>query len=141
MVKLTLIRGLPGSGKSTLAKKQHGIHLEADMFFIKNHVYCYNPALIVKAHRWCEKRTLKLLQRGQSVVVSNTFIQWWHIEPYIQMAKRQNVPLKLLEAKGSYQNVHDVPEDVIARMKMTYEDNKIIVAKIREMLPASLLCP
>ena len=140
MVKLTLIRGLPGSGKSTLAKKQSGVHLEADMFFIKNHVYCYNPALIKKAHHWCEKRAEKILQRGQSVVVSNTFIQWWQIEPYIQIAKRQNVPVKLLEAKGNYQSIHDVPEEVISRMKMKYEANKIIIEKITEILPASLLC-
>lgn len=139
-MKLTLIRGLPGSGKSTLAKKQRGIHLEADMFFVKKGVYCYNPALISKAHQWCEKRTAKLLQTGRAVVVSNTFIQWWQIEPYILLAKQQNVPVKLLEARGNYQNQHDVPEEVIEKMKMLYEDNETIIAKMQEILPASHLC-
>lgn len=139
-MKLTLIRGLPGSGKSTLAKKQAAIHLEADMFFVKKGVYCYDPALITLAHRWCERRTEKLLQRGKPVVVSNTFTQWWQIEPYIEIAKRQNVRVKLIEAHGNYQNVHDVPEEVVAKMKIGYEDNEAIIANILEILPVSGLC-
>lgn len=139
-MKLTLIRGLPGSGKSTLAKKQSAIHFEADMFFMKNEVYCFDMTLLGEAHQWCETQTALALKRGQAVVVSNTFIQWWQIEPYIQLAKRQNVPVKLLEARGNYQSVHDVPEEVLAQMKMTYEDNETIIAKIQEIIPLSRLC-
>lgn len=138
-MRLTLIRGLPGSGKSTLAKKQRGIHLEADMFFTRKGVYCYEPALIVRAHQWCEKRTASLLRQGRAVVVSNTFIQWWQIEPYIQIARQQNVPVKLLEARGKYQNVHNVSEEIIAKMQLAYEDNQSIISKIQEILPASSL--
>lgn len=139
-MKLTLIRGLPGSGKSTLAKQQAAIHFEADMFFMKNDVYCFDLSLLGEAHQWCENQTASTLQQGQAVVVSNTFTQWWQIEPYIQIAKRQNVPVKLLEARGNYQNVHDVPEEVIAKLKAGYEDNATIIAKIQEILPASRLC-
>lgn len=139
-MKLTLIRGLPGSGKSTLAKKQPGIHLEADMFFIKNDVYCYDPLLIARAHQWCESQAASALQQGYAVVVSNTFTQWWQIEPYIQLARHQDVPVKLIEVSGNYQNVHGVPDEVLAQMKTTYEDNDTIIAKIQEILPAARLC-
>lgn len=139
-MKLTLIRGLPGSGKSTLAKQQAAIHFEADMFFMKNDVYCFDLSLLGEAHQWCESQTASTLQHGQAVVVSNTFTQWWQIEPYIQIAKRQNVPVKLLEARGNYQNVHDVPKEVIAKLKAGYEDNATIITKIQEILPASRLC-
>lgn len=140
MGKLILIRGLPGSGKSTLAKRQSGIHLEADMFFMKQGQYCYDGALIQKAHRWCERKTAKLLQQGRSVVVSNTFVEWWQIEPYIEIAKQQNVRVKIIEARGHYQNLHQVPEEAILKMKLAYQDNAAILSKIREMLPAAQLC-
>jgi predicted kinase len=140
MTKLTLIRGLPGSGKSTLARKQAGLHLEADMFFIKNEEYCFDANLLVDAHEWCKNQTEIALQQGQAVVVSNTFIQWWQIEPYVQLAKQYGAKLQLWEARGTYQNVHDVPSEVLAEMKRTYQSNKIIMAYIKKMLPSSQLC-
>jgi predicted kinase len=139
-MKLTLIRGLPGSGKSTLAKKIRAIHFEADMFFTKKGVYCYNPSLIVKAHQWCEKKTAMMLQQRRAVVVSNTFIQWWQIEPYIYLAKQYDVPVKLIEASGNYANIHAVPVEVINEMQMAYESNEFIIAKITEIIPVSRLC-
>jgi predicted kinase len=134
-----LNRGLPGSGKTTLAQQQPAVHFEADMFFIKNEVYCFNAALLAEAHQWCESQTAATLQQGQAVVVSNTFIQWWQIEPYIQLAKRECVKVKLLEARGNYQNVHDVPAEVLVEMKRTYQSNKSIVANIKKILPLSQL--
>jgi predicted kinase len=136
-MKLTLIRGLPGSGKSTLAQKQKAIHLEADMFFMKQGQYCYDAAFIKTAHQWCERRTAKLLQHGHSVVVSNTFIQWWQIKPYVLIAKKFAVSLKIIEASGHYQNIHQVPEDVLAHMKKSYENNVIIIANIHQLLADS----
>lgn len=139
-MKLTLIRGLPGSGKSTLAKKLSAIHLEADMFFIKQGIYCYDPALIVRAHQWCETQTAATLQQGQSVVVSNTFTKWWQMEPYIYLAQRQSIPVKLIEATGNYPNIHAVPEVVISEMKSDYDNNDFIIGKIMEILPKFRLC-
>lgn len=138
-MKLTLIRGLPGSGKSTLAKKIRAIHFEADMFFTKNGVYCYNPSLIVKAHQWCEKKTALMLQQKRAVVVSNTFIKWWQIEPYIYLAQQHNVPVELRVASGNFANIHAVPESVIAEMRASYDSNELIIGKIMEILPASQL--
>jgi predicted kinase len=133
MQKLILIRGLPGSGKSTLAKQQPAIHLEADMFFIKDGVYCYDPALIKQAHQWCQNQTAAALRKKLSVVVSNTFIEWWQIEPYIYLAKQQGVMVKLLEAKGNYQNIHAVPDAVLHVMKNNYESHALIMAKIKKI--------
>lgn len=139
-MKLTLIRGLPGSGKSTLAKKQAAVHFEADMFFIKNGVYCYDPELIVQAHQWCEEQTAAALRQGHAVVVSNTFIQWWQLEPYIQLAKQHAVTIELIEAVENFQNIHAVPESVISKMKADYQSNEFVMAKIRQILPASQVC-
>lgn len=47
MPTLTIIRGLPGSGKSTLARKLSAetgaIHIEPDMFCVKDGEYRYTP--------------------------------------------------------------------------------------------------
>lgn len=139
-MKLTLIRGLPGSGKSTLAKKLAAVHFEADMFFFKQDVYCYDPALVAQAHQWCEAQTAATLQQGLPVVVSNTFTQWWQIEPYIYLAKQHDVTVKLIEASGNYANIHAVPAEAINEMKNAYDSNEFIVAKITEILPAARLC-
>ena len=81
-LKLTLIRGLPGSGKSTLAKTLSARHFEADMYFVNEHgEYLYQADKIGDAHHWCKKMTRKALEQGESVVVSNTFVQRWEIVP------------------------------------------------------------
>jgi predicted kinase len=138
-MKLTLIRGLPGSGKSTLAKTLPAVHLEADMFFIQDEVYCYDPALISQAHQWCERQTALSLQQGLAVVVSNTFVQWWQIEPYILLAKRHKVAVRLIEARGNYQNVHAVPEVVIEAIQAGYENYDSIVRQILTIIPPTQL--
>jgi len=78
MSKLILIRGLSGSGKSTLAKQMKGVvHFEADMFFMKDGKYCYEPSRIKDAHAWCQSKTLRALRSGKDTVVSNTFTCLW----------------------------------------------------------------
>ncbi len=76
---LTLIRGLPGSGKSTLAKTfTDATHLEADMYFVDKHGdYHYDATKVRLAHNWCQEETQGALLRGESVVISNTFIRCW----------------------------------------------------------------
>lgn len=50
---LVIIRGIPGSGKSTLAKKyikKGFIHLENDMYFMKNGRYHWSKEEL--PHAW-----------------------------------------------------------------------------------------
>lgn len=125
---LTIIRGLPGSGKSTLAKKlvQENInvkHVEADMYFIDhNNEYKYNASLIKEAHKWCQETVKTYINQGFSVVVSNTFVKKWEMSYYINLAKSKNVNLDIVLVKGNYENIHNVPEEVIERMKLNFEE-------------------
>jgi predicted kinase len=120
--ELVLIRGLPGSGKSTLAKamKNH-VHLEADMYFMVDGEYCFDHGGIKRAHEWCQSECFMHLKTGRSVVVSNTFTQQWEMRPYIDMAKRLDVPVRVIVADGQYQNVHNVPDEVIVKMRQRWE--------------------
>ena len=120
-MKLTLIRGLPGSGKSTLAKEIGCLHIEADMFFMDNGVYNFNPEKIKEAHKWCQDTTREAL-KYVDVVVSNTFSQIWEMQPYLDM----DADITVITATGDYANTHNVPNYVIRNMKERWEDIEIL---------------
>jgi predicted kinase len=124
--KLILIRGLPGSGKSTIARSFHDAGyawFEADMFHLNEEGdYCYNPDNIKSAHEWCQNSTLLHLKSGLKVVVSNTFTRRFEMEPYFKMARELGIEPNVIEAKGTWQNDHGVPESVIEKMRKRWEE-------------------
>lgn len=123
MPKLTIIRGVPGSGKTTLAKKKDGIHVEADMFFTDSHgVYTFNPKEIGQAHDWCQKQAATALEKGLDVVVSNTFTQEWEILPYYKMAQTLKVEFEVIKCVGEWDNIHNVPQASLDKMKARWQD-------------------
>lgn len=120
--ELVLVRGLPGSGKSTIARNMEGyIHIEADMYFVKKNGYQYDPSKIKDAHAWCQKRAKDALSIKRNVVVSNTFTRIFEMEPYFEMAKKYGANIRVIEAKGNYKNIHNVPEQIITLMKGRWE--------------------
>jgi len=122
--KLVLIRGLPGSGKSTKAKVLADIgfaHFEADMYFVKDGKYLFDHSLIKDAHSWCQMQADLWLRAGHDVVVSNTFVRVWEMSPYFEIARNAKADLLVLHATGNYQSEHDVPDDVIQRMRVNWE--------------------
>ena len=124
-MQLVLIRGLPGSGKSTMAKAlaRAGFeHYEADTYHLNDEGdYCFDRANAKAAHEWCQKETRKALENGKQVVVSNTFTQLWEMAPYFEMAKAIGIEPNVFEAKGNWQNVHEVPPEVMNQMRVRWE--------------------
>lgn len=127
MPLLTLIRGLPGSGKSTLAKQicsiTKALHLEADMFFVRKEKYMFNLKQIGLAHKWCLSKTEETLSKGKDVVVSNTFVKFADLRPYFNIASKTGASVNLLEAKGQYKSIHDIPQDKFDEMKANWEQS------------------
>nr|WP_250155624.1 AAA family ATPase [Vibrio sp. Y42_MX_L11] len=120
--KLTLVRGIPGSGKSTHAKTLDAKLVEADQFFIdKDGLYQYDNAQIKNAHNWCKLETTRLLKAGFNVVVANTFVKNWEMKFYQNLANDMELAFEVIEVKGSYQNVHGVPDSVVERMASQFE--------------------
>lgn len=118
--ELVLIRGLPGSGKTTMARvlAQVGYaHFEADMFFITEGVYRYDGSRIRDAHAWCQHKTREALALGWRVVVSNTFTRLQEMEPYRSMTTN----IRIIEAKGRWQNLHGVPAERLRQMAERWE--------------------
>lgn len=123
MIQLVLVRGLPGSGKSTIAKAMAGfVHLEADMFHVVDGEYKFDKNNQRKAHEWCQRETFIALQQGKNVVVSNTFTQKWELKFYEDAAKVIGASLSIIHAQGRFNNVHNVPPEVIEAMTKRWEE-------------------
>jgi predicted kinase len=118
--ELILVRGLPGSGKSTVAKKIGGRHLEADMYFMEGGEYKFDANRIRDAHEWCQSETRRNLEIGNSVVVSNTFTTIKELRPYFDIAKEFNIVPSVITCHNQFANVHNVPEETLARMKARF---------------------
>jgi predicted kinase len=118
-----LIRGLPGSGKSTIAKSiANHEHFETDAYFVKDGTYQFDITKLKEAHEWTQVQVWKALLEGKSVIVSNTFTKKWEVEPYLKMAESLKIVPTIITATGNYQNIHNVPEDIIQRMKDRWEE-------------------
>lgn len=125
MSDLILIRGLPGSGKSTLAKALTltGFeHVEADMYFETPKGYMFDREKLKAAHEWCLLTASMHMALRRRVVVANTFSRKWEMQPYIDLGFRLNYAVRIITTKGSFTNVHGVPEEVIQAMQDRWEN-------------------
>ena len=129
MKKLLLIIGIPGSGKSTLANKIKSENpdfadanvWEADMFFIKDGEYNFNPNILGAAHHWCQAKVKSDMILGLNVIVSNTNLTPMERRPYIKLAKEYGYEVEVIECNVGFKNIHDVPDETIERMKKKYK--------------------
>lgn len=132
MPNLILIRGLPGSGKSTLAKKIIQFrnssekiykHLEADMFFVDlvTNQYNFDFGQLQSAHNWCQEIAEVYLKTNFNVIVSNTFTTKKELIPYFNIAKNYNIIPQVLLCQNNYNNIHNVPQEVMQKMRQRFE--------------------
>jgi len=118
MVNLYIFRGLPGSGKTTAAKSTGMFHVEQDMFHVHKGVYSFDGQLVRRGHAWCRQVVEDALKHGLDVVVSNTFTTLWEMQAYLDMEADTHV----YKFTGNYGSVHNVPQEVINKMKQRWED-------------------
>ena len=124
-MKLTLVRGFPGSGKSTIAKSLDiqltSQHIETDMYWERWGGYHFDTTKLKQAHEWCQENTEILLRNGYDVIVSNTFTTKKELRPYFEISKKFDIVPQVILCQGQYGNVHNVPKEVLQRMKARFE--------------------
>ncbi len=132
---LYIVRGIPGSGKSTFAEKLVGADFlvcEADKYFIDKDTgkYNFDFTKIKEAHKFCQdtvetymKDSLVNDQFYREIAVSNTFTQEWEIEPYMELAKKYGYTVFtiIVENRHGGTNQHEVPEEVLIKMRERFE--------------------
>jgi ABC-type dipeptide/oligopeptide/nickel transport system ATPase component len=153
--ELILIRGAQGSGKSTLATaivnahsyenyaakngsmymgkgiSKSYVHFEADQFwYLLGHgSYAFDPAMLGKAHKWCQDGVQQAINKSQNVIVSNTFTTRKELQPYLDMAKAHNEGLddsyrytvQEIICRGEFANTHGVPQDAVNKKRAGLE--------------------
>ena len=55
------------------------------------------------------------------IAVSNTFTQRWEYQRYIDLANKHGFQSMVIECHGTWDNVHNVPKDVLDRMYERWE--------------------
>lgn len=92
------------------------------MFFVeKGGYYSFDAKKLSQAHNWCQTEVREALLNGHSVVVSNTFVQRWEMQPYRDMAKELNIVLEVMVCKEDYGSIHQVPRITISNMRKKWE--------------------
>ena len=135
---LILVRGLPGSGKTTIARMLVGsLHsqmiepssllVSADDYFTfvlgEYGEYEFDPEKLKDAHDWCQREAFAAMSDGDDlVVVHNTFTTMWEMNPYLAVAKLHDYSIQVIECKGNFGSVHDVPAETIDRMRNRWEE-------------------
>ena len=132
---LYIVRGIPGSGKSTLAKRlvEHDFLVcEADKYYIDEETgeYNFDFTKIKDAHEFCQETVETYMQDSMvndqfynEIAVSNTFTQEWEMEPYFVLAKKYgySVFTIVVENRHGGKNQHNVPDDILEKMKNRFE--------------------
>lgn len=138
-----LARGWPSSGKSFAVKQivdnfnGESVVCSADHYFINDQgVYAFDFNLLGKAHAACRDKFVKALEAGiPLIVVDNTHIVYSDLRDYVMWAAIAGYKIKLVEGKAPWRNnvkecfrrnTHGVPQEVIYRMKETYQDNETV---------------
>lgn len=144
---MIIMRGAPGCGKSTMANtllRQIGLLedynakefvFSSDDYFQTRRGYKFDRNLLPDAHDWNKNKVHSKAAAGWSpIIVDNTNIMVWEMQPYVQIAVMHGYLLEILEpqtswcksaSKLSQRNVHQVPKENIQRMLDRYEKTSV----------------
>lgn len=118
---LHIVRGLPGSGKSTYAKSLNILHVETDMFCMKNGEYVWTPEGQARRIELVSEFVEKCLQTGSDCVVTGVFSTHRSYQPLIELGRLYRAKIEVKTCTSNYGSIHNVPSDVIEKMRKEFE--------------------
>lgn len=121
---LYIMRGIPGSGKSTVASKIVGEKnvFAADDYFYRGSEYCFDYTKLGEAHKQCQNNVENAMKNKVSeIAVANTNIKKCEMQIYKKLAKKYKYSVVELIVKSDFSNVHNVPSEVLDKMKSNFE--------------------
>ena len=128
MRELILLRGLPGSGKTTLAGvlSEYGkypVFSVDDYFTDENGRYEFRFQENHLAYKQCEECVKTAMQHGlEKILLHNTFTQEWEMEPYFKLATANDYRVHVVTVENRHHgnNIHEIPEDHVDRMRSKF---------------------
>lgn len=163
---LVIMRGVPGSGKSYLAKQivaktigtsfvNYKTHIcSTDDYFMVNGVYIYEKQRLSEAHEWNQNRVRAALEQGLSpVIVDNTNVEIWEMEPYLREGVKNGYFIEIMEPNTPWakkfnqllkRNDHNVPAATIRRMLNNFQEGltgEFLIEQYRLSYTANMLPP
>jgi len=134
-IKLTIVRGIPGSGKSTFAKKYAAANghikvIEPDDFWTdRKRKYEYHAELREVYEMYGKAAvTHELIIEKRPCVIADVFATRKDLQFFKDLCEMYEIPLEVFRMTGEFQNVHNVNEDDLKEMKISFEsfDGEII---------------
>lgn len=136
MKNAILLRGLPGSGKTNLALRilveERKKICSTDSFFITKEGYKFEPEKLAENHQKNQAQFEEACKFGTQVIIcDNTNMKRWHLQPYIDIAKKYDYVITEIlvgnpkdqehQALCAQRNTHGVSLEAIQRMAEGFE--------------------
>ena len=126
---LLLLRGVPGSGKSSLAKilsekNSYPVFSIDDFFTDAQGKYQFDYKQNHVAYAQCQQRTEEAMQKElEKIIVDNTFVFDWEIEPYFKLAKKYDYTVfsMVVEKHHNHKNIHEISNADIEKMAAKFK--------------------
>jgi len=148
--KLIILRGLPGSGKTELAndllkKNKNGQIFSVNDFFINDGKFKYDTSKAKEAHLWNQSRAENAMKEGCSlIIINNPNVRKWEARPYVESGIKYGYIIEFIETNSVWKNdvyelskrdVHNVPIEVIKKMKNQWEKDFTLENVLKSKAP------
>ena len=125
---LVLLRGLPGAGKSRLAtllceNGRYPIFSVDDYFTDAHGEYHFQFDKNHLAYKQCKEKTeAAMMENVAKILVHNTFVYDWEMEPFFKLQKTYDYTLFVVTVENFHheKNTHGVCDEQLEKMALKY---------------------